>query len=120
MIENGGHGGTAAAPAALKVFQKFFKVRDYDRDHPRVRLMAFEAVDTRARGLRPHARPSEAAGLVAVVRGLDWGSSARRSRSSRYGLWAIDGITRHDPGGAGRRQALYAAVGQRRLRRVRR
>jgi penicillin-binding protein 2 len=24
LIENGGHGGTAAAPAALKVFQKFF------------------------------------------------------------------------------------------------
>ncbi len=27
VIENGGHGGTAAAPAALKVFQKFFKVK---------------------------------------------------------------------------------------------
>jgi penicillin-binding protein 2 len=26
VIENGGHGGTAAAPAALKVFEKFFKV----------------------------------------------------------------------------------------------
>jgi penicillin-binding protein 2 len=26
LIENGGHGGVAAAPAALKVFEKFFKV----------------------------------------------------------------------------------------------
>jgi hypothetical protein len=24
MIENGGHGGTAAAPAALKVFEAYF------------------------------------------------------------------------------------------------
>jgi hypothetical protein len=24
MIENGGHGGTAAAPAALKVFEQWF------------------------------------------------------------------------------------------------
>jgi penicillin-binding protein 2 len=29
VIENGGHGGTAAAPAALQVFQKYFKVRNY-------------------------------------------------------------------------------------------
>jgi penicillin-binding protein 2 len=28
VIENGGHGGTAAAPAALQVFQKFFKVKN--------------------------------------------------------------------------------------------
>jgi penicillin-binding protein 2 len=28
VIENGGHGGTAAAPAALKVFQKYFRVED--------------------------------------------------------------------------------------------
>jgi len=27
VIENGGHGGTAAAPAALKVFEHFFKTR---------------------------------------------------------------------------------------------
>ena len=26
MIENGGHGSTAAAPAALRVFEKFFGV----------------------------------------------------------------------------------------------
>ena len=27
LIENGGHGGTAAAPAALKVFEAYFNVR---------------------------------------------------------------------------------------------
>jgi penicillin-binding protein 2 len=27
VIENGGHGGTAAAPAAMKVFEKYFKVK---------------------------------------------------------------------------------------------
>jgi len=29
VIENGGHGGTAAAPAALEVFQKYFKIKNY-------------------------------------------------------------------------------------------
>jgi hypothetical protein len=29
VIENGGHGGVAAAPAALKVFQKYFRVKSY-------------------------------------------------------------------------------------------
>jgi hypothetical protein len=27
VIENGGHGGTAAAPAAAEVFAKFFNVK---------------------------------------------------------------------------------------------
>jgi hypothetical protein len=27
VIENGGHGGTAAAPAALKVFEQYFHTR---------------------------------------------------------------------------------------------
>ena len=32
MIENGGHGGTAAAPAALKVFEQYFgKQAGHDR-----------------------------------------------------------------------------------------
>ncbi|HEY7536809.1 MAG TPA: penicillin-binding protein 2 [Gaiellaceae bacterium] len=34
VIENGGHGGTAAAPAALKVFEKYFKKRGVITDHP--------------------------------------------------------------------------------------
>jgi hypothetical protein len=27
LIENGGHGGSAAAPAALKVFQAYFGIK---------------------------------------------------------------------------------------------
>ena len=27
LIENGGHGGTAAAPAALQVFEQYFRAR---------------------------------------------------------------------------------------------
>jgi len=34
VIENGGHGGTAAAPAALKVFEKYFKRRGVVTSHP--------------------------------------------------------------------------------------
>ena len=35
VIENGGHGGTAAAPAALKVFEQYF--HDDGDDHDRTR-----------------------------------------------------------------------------------
>ena len=31
VIENGGHGSTAAAPAALRVFEKFFGVTGGDQ-----------------------------------------------------------------------------------------
>jgi penicillin-binding protein 2 len=34
VIENGGHGGTAAAPAALKVFEKYFKKHGVVTSHP--------------------------------------------------------------------------------------
>jgi penicillin-binding protein 2 len=34
LIENGGHGGTAAAPAALEVFQQFFHVKSPDAALP--------------------------------------------------------------------------------------
>ena len=93
VIENGGHGGDAAAPAALKVFEEYFgKSRSCSR---RLRLMAFEAVDTRARGLRPRraARPSGSSGSSAGSTGC---CSAAVGAIVAYGLWAIDGITRHD------------------------
>ena len=32
VIENGGHGGTAAAPAALKVFEQYFHTTAHDHD----------------------------------------------------------------------------------------
>ena len=72
--------------------------------------MAYEAVDTRARGLRPH-RARQATGLVAVLRGLDWWLFGATLALVAFGLWAIDGITRHDPGAAESRQAMYAAAG---------
>jgi hypothetical protein len=34
MIENGGHGGTSAAPAALKVFEEYFKKTGPTSQHP--------------------------------------------------------------------------------------
>jgi penicillin-binding protein 2 len=34
VIENGGHGGTAAAPAALRVFEKYFKKTATPTQHP--------------------------------------------------------------------------------------
>ena len=73
--------------------------------------MAIEAVDTRARGLR-NRREVETLGLGGVLRRLDWVLMFALAGVVGYGLWAIDGITKHDVGGsAGSRQALYAAVG---------
>ena len=73
--------------------------------------MAIEAVDTRARGLR-NRREAEVAGLGGVLRRLDWVLMLALAGVVGYGLWAIDGITKHDVGGsAATRQGLYAAVG---------
>ncbi len=73
--------------------------------------MSIEAVDTRARGLRPR-REAEAIGLVNVLRRLDWLLLLALASVVGYGLWAIDGITRHDAGGSAlTRQGLYAFVG---------
>jgi len=73
--------------------------------------MAIEAVDPRARGLRN--RPlDDAYGIVGLTRRLDWVLLGAAAGSVAFGLWAISGITRHDPGGsAAPRQALYVAVG---------
>lgn len=72
--------------------------------------MAIEAVDTRARGLRP--QRSEAMGVAGALRRLDWLLMAGLVATVGYGLWAINGITMHDFGGSlMSRQALYACVG---------
>jgi rod shape determining protein RodA len=72
--------------------------------------MSIEAVNTRARGLRAY-RESEALGL-GLLRRLDWLLLLALAAVVGYGLWAIDGITRHDPGGSAMsRQGLYAFVG---------
>src|SRR6476620_1508857 len=73
--------------------------------------MSIEAVDTRARGLRPR-RHAEAIGLGGAIRRLDWVLFAAFAATVAYGLWAIDGITMNDVGGSAMpRQALYAFAG---------
>lgn len=67
--------------------------------------MAIETVDTR---LRARHRTEAVGG----VRRLDWVLIAAVAALSLYGLYAIDGITKHDSGGSAlSRQGLYAAVG---------
>jgi rod shape determining protein RodA len=72
-----------------------------------------EAVDTRAKGLRPVR--AERIEIAAFVRRLDWVLLAAVGALIGYGLWAISGITRHDvPGDPDYyvvRQGVYAAVG---------
>ena len=72
-----------------------------------------EAVDTRARGLRPVR--TEAVELASFVRRIDWVLLAAVAALLGYGLWAIAGITEHDiPGNASYylvRQGVYAAAG---------
>jgi rod shape determining protein RodA len=73
--------------------------------------MAIETVDPRARGLRSR-RADAGVGVLAVVARLDWLLLAATAAAVAYGVWAIAGITRHDPGGsAASRQLLYAAAG---------
>jgi rod shape determining protein RodA len=70
-----------------------------------------EAVDTRARGLRPR-RARDHASAFDVVRRIDLLLLGAVLGGLAYGLWAIDGITELDPGGSAlARQGLYAAVG---------
>ncbi len=73
--------------------------------------MAIEAVDTSARGLRPR-REAQTAGVAAQLRRLDWLLMAALAGVAVYGLWAIDGITRHDASGSAvARQGLYVVAG---------
>src|SRR2546423_11162196 len=73
--------------------------------------MSIEAVDPRARGLRPRAE-SGAIGVRGPLRRLDWLLLAALAATGAFGLWAIDGITMHGAGGSAMtRQALYAFVG---------
>jgi rod shape determining protein RodA len=70
-----------------------------------------EAVDTRARGLRPR-RSAEHASPLDTIRRLDLLLLAAVFASLGYGLWAIDGITKLGTGGSlAARQTSYAVVG---------
>jgi rod shape determining protein RodA len=73
--------------------------------------MALEAVDTRARGLRTRGS-SDTIGIAGFVRRLDWLMIAAVAGLVVYGLWALDGVTLHDPGGSAvGRQAANAIAG---------
>jgi rod shape determining protein RodA len=70
--------------------------------------MAIETVDTRLRTRRA----INPAGLGVQLRRLDWLLLAAVAAVSLYGLYAIDGITKHDSGGSAlSRQLLYSVVG---------
>ncbi|HZO98292.1 MAG TPA: rod shape-determining protein RodA [Gaiellaceae bacterium] len=74
-------------------------------------LVHVEAVDGRARGLRG-GRAGDRAGPLELVRRVDLLLLGAVLGAVAYGLYAIDGITKLDPGGSALgRQALYAAVG---------
>jgi rod shape determining protein RodA len=73
--------------------------------------MSIQAVDRGARGLRPRSA-ADTAGAFGFLRRVDWVLLAAVLAIVGYGLRAIDGITRHDPGGSlVGRQALYAGIG---------
>ena len=84
LIENGGHGGDAAAPAALKVFEPSSKKRPLG---PSQRLMV-EAVAT-ARAAARAAAGGRRGRLL--VRRLDWLLLGAVAALVGYGLWAIAG-----------------------------
>src|SRR6516225_8088910 len=70
--------------------------------------MAIEAVESR-RGLR---LAREADTTVGLLRRLDWLLLLALVATVAFGLWAINGITLHDPGGSAlTHQALYAFAG---------
>ena len=86
--------------------------RHDDHDHA-VRLMAIEAVDPRARGLRPRREVAGGRRSPACSAGSTGCCCGALVAVVGYGLWAIDGITRARRRAARRstRQALYAVAG---------
>ena len=73
--------------------------------------MGIEVVDSRARGLRPR-REVQAVGVAGMFQRLDWLLMGALASVTAYGLWAIDGITRHDAGGSAlSHQVLFASAG---------
>ena len=71
----------------------------------------FDATESRARTARRR-EVGDVAGVGSVLRRLDWLLVAALAAVVAYGLWAINGITLHDPGGSAlSRQVEYAVAG---------
>ena len=100
MIENGGHGGVAAAPAALRVFEQYFGKQANQITEPHQRLMVTRG-SRHARKRASHPGPSDTIGYRRL-RPLGWTGSMIAAVAGLvvYGLWALDGVTLHDPGGS--------------------
>ena len=123
VIENGGHGGTAAAPAAAEVFASFFHVkvaatrpraRRIDRHH----ALMLEYAGSQRAGLQRHRGEGARARRRPALARL--GAPRRRASALvAVGLWAVSGVTRFDipsdPNYYLNRQIVY--VGGRRRRR---
>jgi rod shape determining protein RodA len=74
-------------------------------------MSLIETVDARSTGLRAR-RAAHRADAGAFLRRVDWLLLGSALALVAYGLWALDGITQHDPGGSSvPRQAAYAVVG---------
>jgi rod shape determining protein RodA len=73
--------------------------------------VTIEAVDPRPRSLRNASRESTP-GAFGLLARFDWILLGATLLLLAYGLWVINGITSHNPGGsAASRQGLYAAAG---------
>ena len=90
VIENGGHGGGAAAPGGAEGVRAFFGVKATASARC---IRTDGAVAGGRAGRRPRGAPrgrGEGRRLVACFARLDWMLLARgRRRSSAYGLWAV-------------------------------
>ena len=113
MIENGGHGGTAAAPAALKVFQQYFAVKAAS---PTLRSHRTDGRLRRTTRLRASGAAGRGRGRGRLRAAASTGCCSPRSAALvGFGLWAIAGITRHDVAGDPSyylvRQGIFALLG---------
>ncbi len=109
LIENGGHGGTAAAPAALRCSSSS------STSHARSARSRGPPTDGRVRHQGRDPRPRGARRLAWSPRDLDWLLLGAVGALVGVGLWAIAGITSHDVTGDPNyylvRQGIFALLG---------
>ena len=116
LIENGGHGGTSAAPAALEVLRELLPRQGATRSASFLRRRPTDGRRLRRPRAARGARARRARAARRRSRGASTGSSsARSSRSSRTGSTSSPAsratTCRGAPTTTSIRQAVYAAVG---------